>query len=254
MTKKLSIIDREQVRKELAEAQLLEIQKNLLNERHKRITVLTFLLSALLFTVIYGTIENPFQYTFSKIGNRFDFSNRILFVVWASYTGFAIQSTIIALFSLEEYKPKWPYVSIVTGAIFLVATALSPSLDHLPFLQWVHIITAGLFGLFMTLGFFPFSMWIARENPRLRRVTYIWLSSIWGGSFIWIGLYGNTGVFEMWFFGTFILFLLYLSLTLFEEKIVKQSIILLRDEENLNLGIEKIFVDLENKKAIKKSM
>ncbi|MDC0558900.1 hypothetical protein OAO42_00660 [Candidatus Izimaplasma bacterium] len=253
MVNKLTKVDREQVRNELAEAQLLEIQKNLLNERRKRITVLAFLLSALLFTVIYGTIENPFQYTFSKIGNRFNFSNRLLFVIWASYTGFAIQSAIIALFSLEEYKPKWPYIAIITGAIFLVATAVSPSLDHWPFLQWVHIITAGLFGLFLTLGFFPFSMYVAKENPRLRRVTYIWLSVIWGGSFIWIGIYGNTGVFELWFFGTFILFLLYLSLTLFEERIVKQSIILLRDEENLNLGIEKIFIDLEKKKSDKKS-
>lgn len=253
MAKKLTRVDREKVRKELEEAQLLELQKKLLNERRKRITVLAILLSALLFTVIYGTIENPFQYTFSKIGNRFTFSNRILFIVWASYTGFAIQSAIIALFSLEEYKPKWPYISIVTGVIFLTATALAPSLDHLPFLQWVHIITAGLFGLFVTLGFFPFSMWVARENPRLKRVTYVWLIIIWGGSFIWIGAYGNTGVFEMWFFGTFILFLLYLSLTLFEEKIVKQSIILLRDEENLNIGIEKIFIDLEKEKSNKKS-
>ena len=35
---------------------------------------------------------------------------------------------------------------------------------------------------------------------------------------------------------------------LFEEQIVKQSIILLKDEDNLNLGIEKIFINLEEEK------
>ena len=52
-------------------------------------------------------------------------------------------------------------------------------------------------------------------------------------------------MFEIWFFIFFIIFLLYLSLTLFEEKIVKQSVRLLKDEDNLNLGIEKIFINLE---------
>ena len=57
------------------------IQSRLLLERRIRITIMSLLLGALLFTTIYGTLQNPFQYTFSKIGNRFD--NRVLFIVWA---------------------------------------------------------------------------------------------------------------------------------------------------------------------------
>ena len=91
-------------------------------------------------------------------------------------------------------------------------------------------------------------MWVARENPRLRTTIYVWLGITWGGGSFWYILLGNTGVFEMWFFIFIIIFLLYLSLTLFEERIVKKSILLLRDEENLNLGIEKIFIDLEQQK------
>ena len=48
-----------------------------------------------------------------------------------------------------------------------------------------------------------------------------------------------------------IIFLLYLSLILFEEKIIKQSIFLLKGEKDLDQGIEKIFI--KNNKTNKKS-
>ena len=223
------------------QTQIASIQNQLSKERRKRMTIMTLLLSALIFTIVFGTLENPYQYTFSKIGNRFTFENRVLFIVWASYTGFVIQFSILALFALEKYKTKLPYAFIAISAVFLVLSSIAPSLDHLPFWTSVHLLTAELFGLFLTLGFYPFIIWVARENPRLKRNVSIWLIFVWGGAFILMFIFGNTGVFEMWFFILFIVFLLYLSLSLFEEQIVKQSIVLLRDSENLNKGIEKIF-------------
>jgi hypothetical protein len=96
---------------------------------------------------------------------------------------------------------------------------------------------------------------VSSENPRLRQIINIWTGIIWGGVVFWVILYGNSGVFELWGFGSMIIFLLYLSLTLFEERIVKQSIKLLRGEQDLNLGIESIFVNWEKllKKKNKKS-
>ncbi len=243
--KKMKIIDREKVKDELKQRQLLEIQRELVKDRRLRLLILSFLLGALIFTVIYGTIENPFQYTFSKIGNRFTIGNRVMFIVWAITVGTIIQGAIVALFKLEGYKSKLNHTFIITGTVFLIVTSVSPSLPDLPFWTWVHLITAGFFALFLTLGFYPFAFWVARENPRLRRAIIVWLSITWGGGSFWYIALGNTGMFEMWFFIFFIVFLLYLSMTLFEEKIVKQSIILLRDEENLNLGIEKIFIKLD---------
>lgn len=245
MDKAPIVIDREAIKAELEQRQFLDIQKSLYQERTRRIVIMSLLVSALLFTVVYGTIENPFQYTFSMIGNRFDIGNRILFIVWAGYTGFAIQSSVLALFSIEQYKNKRHYRYIYIATVFLIITALSPSLDHLQFWTKIHLYTAGLFALFLTLGFYPFIIWVARNNPRLQRTVYVWLGITWGGGLTWYFLLGNTGTFEIWFFGFFILFLLYLSLMLFEELIVKRSIVLLRDEENLNIGIEKIFINLE---------
>ncbi len=225
------------------------IQEHLLLERRIRITIMSLLLAALLFTTIFGTLEDPLQYTFSKIGNRFN--HRILFVFWAIFTGTGIQSSILTLFKLENYKGNLAYLFIVLGTIFLVITALVPAFaEKYPLWTWIHVVSAGLYGLFLSLGLAPFIFFISKENPRLRLVIKIWSVVIWVGSFFWMFLLGNTGIFELWFFGSMIVFLLYLSLTLFEEKIVKRSFLLLKGEEDLNKGIEKIFV--RNSKIKKK--
>jgi len=244
----LSNIDIEKVKEELDKKHILEIQKELTKDRRWRMILMSFLLGALLFTVVYGTLENPLQHTFSQIGNRFTFGKRILFIVWAISTGTVIQASILALFEIEKYKNKLHTGFVVSASFFLVATSVAPSLPDFPLWTQVHLITAGLASLFLTLGFLPFALWVARENPRLRTVIVIWTSITWGGGIFWYIALGNTGMFEIWFFIFFLIFLLYLSLTLFEERIVKQSILLLKDEENLNLGIEKIFINLEKEK------
>lgn len=218
-----------------------DIQNRLLLERRTRITVMALLLSALIFTVVYGTMEDPFQYTFSKIGNRFDPSLRVVFIVWSIYTGIAIQVSIIALFRLEEYKNRWGYRFILLGVIFLVITSAVPSLDQWPLLQDMHVIAGVIFALFVTLGFVPFMRWVASENIRLRRSVYIWMIVTWVGSISMMLIFGNTGLFELFFFCTFIVFLLYITLSLFEEEVIKKSIVLLSGHEDINRGIDEIF-------------
>jgi len=228
------------------------IQEQLLIERRIRITIMSLLLATLLFTAVFGTLQNPFQYTFSKIGNRFD--NRVLFIFWAIFTGGTIQTSVLALFRLEEYNFKFAYRSVVIGTIFLVLSAIIPALaETYPVWTWLHVITAGLYGLFLSFGLAPFIFFVSRENPRLRLVIKVWAIIVWIGSFAWMFILGNTGIFELWFFGSVILFLLYLSLTLFEERIVKRSVRLLKGEKDLNSGIEKIFLNIRNRRKKKKS-
>lgn len=218
-----------------------KIQEKLLLERRTRITMMILLLAALIFTIIYGTIQNPFQYTFSKIGNRFDPALRYVFITWSLFTGLAIQASIIALFKLENYENRRHYLFIYVGVLFLVLTALLPSLDKWPLFQDLHIVAGVVFALFITMGFLPFMRWVAMENPRLRRSVYIWLGVIWVGSISFMIIFGNTGLFELFFFCTFIIFLLYITLSLFEEQIIKRSVRLLSGHEDLNRGIEEIF-------------
>ncbi len=108
--------------------------------------------------------------------------------------------------------------------------------------------------MFLSIGLAPYIIYVSRENPRLRLVIKVWAIVVWAGSITLMFILGNTGIFELWFFGSMILFLLYLSLTLFEERIVKRSVRLLKGIDDLNIGIEMIFFNhKKNKKNKKKS-
>jgi len=239
-------IDKEEVKSELIKKNLYDMQKDLLRQRRIRMFVMTMLLVSLIVTVIYGTLEDPIRYTLSNIGNFFDY--RLFFIIWAILTGLAIQSALLALIRLEEYSNKQVYVCLILSVIFLVLTALVPAIRSLyPFWHTVHTLFAGLHALFLLLSMVPFVLNVAQENPCLKITVIIWLSVIWGGGILSLVVFGHSALFELWFFVTLIWFLLYLSLVLFEEKVVKMSNAFFKDEVNLNLAIEKIFVNLEKK-------
>jgi len=244
-------INKEEILEELKASSKLQIQQNLLKKRQLRMLVMVLLLFTLLFTVVYSTLENPFQYTLSMIGNRFTY--REWFIIWGIVTGFCLQTSSIALFKLEGYQDKKASRYVIYGAVFLVLTAIIPAIEEkMLFWHRVHMLTAVFYALFFMIGVGPFVLWVSKENPRLRKIISIWIYTIVGGSVFALVFLGMTGIFEVWFIVGLTLFLMYLSMTLFEEEIVKESVRLLRDEENLNLGIEKIFINLEEKEKTKR--
>lgn len=242
----ITVIDKVQIKEELIKKNLYDVHRDLIKQRRLRIIVMSVLVAALLLTAVYGTLENPFIYTFSNIGNFFDY--RVLFIVWSIVSGLSIQMCLLALFRLEQYQARAKYTFVALSSIFLVLTAVIPALkDIYPFWHLLHTIFAGIHALFLLLSMVPFVNWISRENPRLEKVLKLWMIIIWIGSLLPLIIFGKSGLFELWFFVTVILFLLYLSLILFEEKIVKLSVAFLKDESNLNEAIEKIFINLDRK-------
>lgn len=219
----------------------LNVIADLYKQRRNRMIVICGLLITLLMTAIYGTLENPFKYTLSNIGNFFTY--REVFIIWAIIAVIAIQTACVTLFRLENFKQKRSFTFLVYASIALVATAIIPALkDKFPFWHFVHLLTSFNYAIFLILGLQPFLSFISRENPRLRKSIMIWQYVIIGGSFLAVIIFGMSGIFEIWFIASVTLFLLYLSLILYEENIVKKSVELLRNEKDLNKGIEKIFV------------
>jgi len=237
-------INYNKVKEELQNKNLYDIQKGLTLQRQTRTGVMSLLLFALLFTFVFGTLENLFLYTLSNIGNFFTY--RIVFIIWSIVCGLAIEVAVVSLFKLENYHSKYCYTFLGLGTFFLIATGVIPALkDVYPFWHIVHTATSGLLAVFLYLALVPFSRNVSKENPRLRNIITIWQIIIWVGSILMIVFYRRSAMFEIWFFASNIVFLLYLGLVLFEEKIIKISVKLMSDEENLNLAIEKIFVDLD---------
>ncbi len=219
----------------------LHIICDLYKQRRNRMIVMSGLLITLIMTAIYGTLENPFQYTLSNIGNFFSY--REVFIIWAIIAGASIQTACVSLFRLEKFEQRHAFTFIIYASIAILATAVIPALkDKFPFWHFVHVLTSIFYALFLILGLQPFLHFVSRENPRLRKIIAAWQYVIVGGGFLSILLFGMSGIFEIWFIASVTVFLLYLSLILYEENIVKKSVELLKDEENLNIGIEKIFV------------
>ncbi len=219
----------------------LHVICDLYKQRRNRIIVMSGLLITLIMTAIYGTLENPFKYTLSNIGNFFSY--REIFIIWAVIAGASIQTACVSLFKLEKFEQHCAFTFIIYASIALVVSAIIPALkDTFPFWHFVHVLTSVFYALFLILGLQPFLRYVSRENPRLRKIIAIWQYVIVGGGFLGVIIFGMSGIFEIWFIASVTLFLLYLSLVLYEENIVKKSVELLKDEENLNIGIEKIFV------------
>ena len=238
-------INYDEVREELRKKNLYDIQKELTLQRKTRIAIMSFLLFALVFTFVFGTLENPFIYTLSNIGNFFTY--RIVFILWSMISGIAIETAILTLFELEKYKKKYARLSVYLATFFLVATGIIPALkETYPFWHFLHTITGGVLAIFLYIAIVPFSIWISKENPRLRISIIVWQFIIWAGSILLVVLYWHSALFEIWFFVSTILFLLYLCLVLFEEAIIKRSVKLMMNEKNLNMAMEKIFIDLDN--------
>ena len=237
-------IDYDKACEELKRKNLFDIQKELTTHRKARTGLMSLLLAALVLTLVYSMLEDPFVYTLSNIGNFF--THRFVFIFWSIVTGASIELAVVSLFKLQNYKTKYGFWFVAISTSFLIATAILPALrTEYPFFHILHTITSGLFALFLFLALVPFSRWVSDENPRLRAYIYIWTALIYVGSILLLILFERNALFEIWFFVTNILFLLYLCLVLFEEEIIKKSVRLLTDEDNVNLAIEKIFVDLE---------
>jgi hypothetical protein len=226
----------------------LHVICDLYKQRRNRMIVMSGLLITLIMTAVYGTLENPFKYTLSNIGNFFSY--REIFIIWAVIAGASIQTACVSLFRLEKFEQRHAFTFIIYASIAIVATAIIPALkETFPFWHFVHVLTSIFYALFLILGLQPFLNFVSKENPRLRKIIAIWQYVIVGGGFLGVILFGMSGIFEIWFIASVTLFLLYLSLVLYEENIVKKSVELLRDEENLNIGIEKIFIPENPKKG-----
>ena len=238
-------IDYLQVREELQKKNLYDIQRELTVQRRTRTGVMSILVLALVFTFVYGTLEDPFVYTLSNIGNFFNY--RVVFIIWSIVSALAIEFAVLALFKLEEYPNRTGYTFIYIATVLIIITGIVPALkETYPLWHYIHTGTSGALAIALYIAIVPFSKWVSKENPRLRKTIIVWQIAIWIGSILMIVLYWHSALFEIWFFVSTILFLLYLSLVLFEEKIIKISVKLMMDEENLNLAIEKIFVNLES--------
>ena len=229
---------------------LIKQQKAIIKERIQRNINLILLMTALLFTVIYGTIEDPFENTMSNIGNYYDY--RIAFIVWAIFSGTAIQTSILSLFKLQDYRPKKQTYLIYLATFFLIGASLIPAiLPTYPILHAIHTVFAGMHAVCIFLSMQPYLKDVITKNPRLNSYIFYWQLLIWGGGIV-VMLITFSGIFQLWFFVSLLMFLLYLTITLFEKSLFVKSLVFFSSKEDPKETVEKVFFNYEREFKKKK--
>ncbi|QWB99526.1 hypothetical protein KHQ88_05000 [Mycoplasmatota bacterium] len=193
--------------------------------RKQRMFIVSFLLFALVLTIAFGTLEDPFRYTLSNIGNRFGWGPRIMFIIWAFVSGLAIEISFIFIMKLINYNDRKCSLFIGLSSISIILTGLIPALkNELPFWHTLHVISSGLIALFFFLAMIPLIKYIVTIIPDFKIFMYIWLAVILLGSIVLLILFRITAMFEIWFFVTTILFLIYLTFILYEKAIIESYV------------------------------
>ena len=199
-------------------------ERNIPNEisgfRKQRFFLLSILFLSLCGTIVFGTLENPFHYTFSKIGNYFPY--REWYILWAVVIGISVHIASVCLFRIEKYRRKYAFVCIACATFFLIVTALIPSIkEEMYFWHIVHKWTTFFYVMSMLVALHPFVLFLGRTKPLLWVILRNWELLILLGSMSSLIIQGKTGIFELWFIIMTISLLMYLVVVLYRDKIEK---------------------------------
>ncbi len=162
-----------------------------------------------LFTWLFGTRESPLDYTLSMIGNKLGY--RINFITWGISIGLLLTFFLLRLYVLNSFRNQRARRLLVWSLIFLFLTVLIPAVEHLPILRKIHAIAAVAFGLSLCASLYMFIRFLRSINEKVSIRSMWFLLTVVFGSILLFFLYGNTGVFELFFFFSITLFLFILS-------------------------------------------
>lgn len=164
-------------------------------------------------TISFGTRESPFDYTLSMIGNRFD--ARFRFIIWGIITAGLLVLYVLHIFKLGAFKHLMARKHLLRSGGFLILTVITPAIEELwPILHKLHAIFGVFFGLSLVASIYYFLKYIQVYNEKLFSVSFLLLMLSAGGSVALFFLFGNTGLFELFFFVSISLVLLFLEIAM----------------------------------------
>ncbi len=168
-------------------------------------------------TLSFGTRESPLDYTLSMIGNRFD--AYLEFVIWGITTAGLLILLVLHIFKLGAFKHKKARENLIWSGIFLVLTVLTPAIEELwPILHRLHAVYGALFGFSLVASIYYFLKYIKAFDDKFYSISFFLLMLSVGGSITLLFLFGNTGLFELFFFISITLVLLFLEVTMRRHK------------------------------------
>ena len=162
------------------------------------------------YAISFGFEQNPFTYTFSMIGNQFDKMTE--FIIWGAVTGGAFVFFIGMLFKQAAYKEKKARRLLIWSNIFLVLCVATPAIREIdPIAHKLHALWGGLFGISLCISIYLFIKHLIATNKNISPKTLMYYNIVVIGSIACYLFFGNTGVFELFFFITLSVLLMVLG-------------------------------------------
>lgn len=179
-------------------------------------TLISFVLFMVpIYTFFFAFKESPFNYTFSMIGNYFDY--RVNFIIWGAITAILLLISIIHIYNNSKFEDKRAHRYVKLSILFLVLTVITPTANddsiygplskRFPFFN-IHGIFGFMFGLFLILSLLLFSKYLSAVNKEVSIRSIKLLLITVGGSLSTLFIFGMTGIFELFFFLFLSIFLL----------------------------------------------
>ncbi len=175
-----------------------------------------------LYTYLFATRESPLEYTMSMIGNKLGY--RLNFIIWGVVTGLLITFYIIRLYILKSFYHRRARRLLVWSLLFLVLTVAIPAMEHLPILKRLHALSAVAFALSLMASLYLFIRHLEEENRKVSVRSMWMLYIVAGGSLLLFFVFGNTGVFELFFFFSLSLFLWLLNLFMKKYNLIEDDV------------------------------
>lgn len=175
-----------------------------------------------IYTLIFGTKEDPFLHTLSGIGNAFD--HKLSFIFWGSITGLALVFYTLYVFAKIDYRDKRSRRFLYGSHICLILTVVTPALkDVFPVWHFIHVVFSTLFSLLLVASILLFLQYLSKSNQELSKKSLFLLIGCVGMSVATLFLMGLNGVVEIMFFIGISVFLFVLGIYLdnFVEKKLK---------------------------------
>ena len=162
------------------------------------------------YAISFGFKQNPFTYTFSMIGNQFDQMTE--FIIWGAVSGGLLVFFIGWLFKQAAYKEKKARRMLIWSNLFLVLCVATPAIKEIdPVLHKFHALWGGLFGVSLCMSVYFFVRHLIETNKKISPKTLMYFNIVVFGSIGCLLIFGNTGIFELFFFITLSIFLMALG-------------------------------------------
>ena len=175
------------------------------------------------YTSSFGFKQNPFTYTFSMIGNQFEQMTQ--FIICGIVTGGLLVFFIGWLFKHAAYKDKKARRLLIWSNVFLMFCVATPAIREIdPIAHKLHALWGGLFGISLCMSVYFFIKHLIATNKNVSPRALMYYNIVVFGSIACLLFFGNTGVFELFFFITLSILLMVLGRWLNPGKDIKNTV------------------------------